>query len=175
MSKVLFVLMPMFKDEEFVEPYEIIKNAGHSADVAGLAEGTIKGSNGHEHNPNLIFEQLTDQDLEKYDALVIPGGPGSIKYLWENKELQNVISYFHENKKVVAAICYAVIAIVKTGLLLHKHATVYPTDEAKAILEEYGVKFSKNGCVSLFDEKIITAQGPKFAKEFGNEIVKLLK
>ena len=108
------------------------------------------------------------------DAGHSPGGPGSTRYLWDKEEIQKAIKYFHENDKPVAAICYAVIAVVQTGILRNKHATVYPTDEAKAILEEYSVRFSKDGCVTLEPEKIITAQGPSFAQDFGHAILTML-
>jgi protease I len=174
MAKVLFVLMQNYKDEEFTTPYNIIKQAGHSIDVAGLQEGVAIGSDGHKETPNRIFSQLSSEEFDQYDMLVIPGGPGSKKYLWDNKELIDAIKYFHENKKPVAAICHAVVAIAQSGILRNKHATVYPSDEAKAILEEYGVRFSKDGCVALRPEKIITAQGPDQAEEFGQALLKFL-
>ncbi|MBU1008164.1 DJ-1/PfpI family protein [Candidatus Dependentiae bacterium] len=175
MAKTLFILMQNYRDEEFTEPYTMLQQAGHIVDVAGLETGPAIGVNGHEHSPNLLFSDLSEAEFDQYDALVISGGPGSKKYLWNNEAIYKTIQYFHENKKIVAAICYAVIAIVQTTILRNKHATVFPTDEAKAIFEEYGVRFSKSGCVTLAPEKIITAQGPKFAKEFGQAIIDLLK
>ena len=164
MSKVLFILMPNYRDEEFTVPYEMLVGEGHDVDVAGLQEGH-----------KLLLPELTTQDFDQYDALVIPGGPGSTTYLWNNEEIQEIIKYFHEGHKLIAAICHAVIAVVQSGILLNKHATVYPTDKAKEIFEEYGVRFSKDGCVALAPEKIITAQGPKQAEDFGHAILNGLK
>jgi protein deglycase len=166
MAKVLFILMPNYREEEFSIPHKMLLAAKHIVDVAALAPGVPA---------NLKFSNLTEQDFIHYDALVIPGGAGSTTYLWNNEKVQNVIKYFHSNKKLVAAICYAVIAVVQSGILLNKHATVFPTDEAKAILDEYGVRFSKDLCVTLKPEKIITAQGPTAAEKFGLEILKLLE
>lgn len=166
MARVLFALMPNHRDEEFSVPYKMLLDAKHTVDVAAIAPGVTA---------NLKFSDLTNNDFSTYDALVIPGGPGSTTYLWGNKELQNAIKYFQTNKKLVAAICYAVIAVVQSGILLNKHATVFPTDEAKAILEEYGVRFSKDACVTLHAEKIITANGPKASQQFGQEIINFLK
>ena len=173
MSKVLFILMPEFKDTEFATPYKILTE--HVVDIAGLESGPISGADGMTFTPNLEFRNVDESSLLSYDALVIPGGPGSKTFLWDNKELQKAIKLFHENKKLIAAICYAVIAVVKTGILLGKHATVYPTDEAKDIFEEYGIKFSKDGVVKLSPEKIITAQGPQQAHDFGSAINSFLK
>lgn len=166
MAKILFILMPKYRDEEFSIPYKMLLDAKHTVDVAALAPGVTA---------NLKFDELTNNDFSNYDALVIPGGPGSTTYLWHNEKVQNTIKYFYEHKKLVAAIYYAVIAVVQSGILLNKHATVFPTDEAKAIFDEYGVRFSKDPCVTLRPEKIITAQGPKASQQFGQEIINLLQ
>ena len=175
MANVLFLLMPNYRDEEFTIPYKITTDAGHTVDVAGTEPGAMVGAGGHEHKPNLLFSEMKPEDFEKYDALVIPGGPGSTEHLWDNEDLQTIIKKINAAGKIVAAICYAVIPVVQSGILLNKHATVYPTSEARKILEEYGVRFSKDGCVTLSDIKVITAQGPKYATDFGNAILKLLK
>lgn len=175
-KKVLFVLMPEnYQDLEFNTPYQMLKTNGCVVDVAGLRPGEAKGALGGSFSPNLLLSNLSETDFDKYDAVIIPGGPGSVQYLWGNKKLQDVVKYFNSKCKIVAAICYAVILPVQAGLLKGKKATVFPTDEAKAILKDCGADFVDTGCVVLKDDKIITAQGPKFANEFANEIVKILK
>jgi len=89
MAKILFILMPNYREEEFSIPYKMLLDAKHSVDVAALASGVTA---------NLKFSDLTNTDFASYDALVIPGGPGSTTYLWHNEKIQNVIKYFHENK-----------------------------------------------------------------------------
>ena len=175
-KKVLFILMPEnYQDLEFNTPYQMLKTKGCLVDVAGLKPGAAKGALGGSFTPNLLLSNLSEADFDKYDAVIIPGGPGSVEYLWDNKKLQDVVKYFNSKGKIVAAICYAVILPVQSGILKGKQATVFPTDEAKAILKNCEVDFVDKGCVVLTDDKIITAQGPKFANEFANEIVKILK
>lgn len=164
-----------FRDEEFYEPYNLLKAKGFDIDVANIKTGVAIGANGYKFNPNLNLKNMNSKDFDKYDALVIPGGPGSIEYLWNNNEIQSIIKNFHTNKKVVAAICYAVIAIVQSGILAGKNATVYPTKEAKEILQKNNVNFLHDGTVHLEDEKIITSQGPAFASDFGEQIALFLE
>jgi putative intracellular protease/amidase len=140
-----------------------------------MSQNKSIGVNGYEFTPNLSLKDLSIEKLHTYDALVIPGGPGSVTYLWNNKTIQDIVIEFHKNKKIIAAICYAVIAIVEAGILSNKNATVFPSDEAKEIFKKHNVNFINNGTVKLDAEKIITAQGPRFAKEFGHEIVNLLE
>ena len=174
-KKILFILMPEgYQDLEFNTPYKMLKTKGFMVDVAGLRPGIAQGKLGGSFTPNLLLSNLSEKDFDSYDAVVVPGGPGSVEYLWNNKKLQNVVQYFNSKGKVVAAICYAVILPVQAGILKGKKATVFPTDEAKAILKERDVEFVEDGCVVLNVEKIVTAQGPKFANDFANEIVKML-
>ena len=170
--KVLFILIPKdYRDEEFTAPYKAITGAGHTVDVAGFTPGIAHGSRGHEFTPSLLIDELTDADLSAYHAVVIPGGPGSTTYLWNNPRVQEIIRYFHTHKKLVAAICYACVAVAQSDILDGKKATVYPTDETKKIFKEKNVCFCDEGCVVLADDAIITAQGPQFADEFAQAIL----
>lgn len=175
LKKILFALMPIdFQDAEFLEPYTALKNDGHHVEVAGFNGQQAVGMFGHTQKPDHILNAMTTQDFDTYDALIIPGGKGSSEYLWDNQELQHIVCYFHEREKLVATICYASIVPVQAELLTHKHATVYPTDEAKAIFKEHQVIFSDSPCVVLPNEKIITCQGPRFAQTFAQAILDFL-
>lgn len=172
---ILFILMPeKFQDTEFLEPYSMLQKAGHTVKIAGLKPGIATGAFGRQQPVDLVLSTMQHADFDAYDAVVIPGGPGSTLYLWGNKAVQTVVRYFHENKKLVATICYACIVPVQAGLLKGKMATVYPTNEAKEILAEQGVIFSDQGCVVDSGVRIITAQGPKFATMFGQAILDFL-
>lgn len=175
-KKVLFILMPeQFQDFEFEVPFAILQSEGYDVDIAGLKPGTATGIYGLTYEPTLQIAQMKMSDFDAYQALVIPGGPGSSTYLWENKELQNIVKYFHENKKIVATICHACIVPAQAGILADKEATVFPSPEALAIYEQEKVKYLDQGCVALKDSLIVTAQGPKFAKDFAEALVELLE
>ena len=176
-KRVLFILMPHdFQDTEFLEPYEIIKNDGHSVEVAGLKSRTIAiGSFGLVHKPSLVLSEMGIKDFANYDALVIPGGQGCTEYLWDNEKIQDVIRYFHNNGKVIAAICHACVVFAQAELLKGKHATVYPSPEALAIYKEHEVVYKDEECIVLTEEKIITGKGPAYATIFGNAIVNMLQ
>ncbi len=163
-----------FQPIEFATPYAMLQKAGHQVDIAGLESGIAVAANGKEQKVDLVLSDLKNSDFDGYEAVVIPGGPGSTKYLWGNEQVQNVVRYFHEKKKLVATICYACIVLAEAGLLKNKTATVYPTDEAKEVFTKHGVTFSAETCVVDVDDNIITAQGPQYATDFGQAILKLL-
>ena len=175
-KKVLFILMPEnFQDFEFNVPYTTLTSKGYTVDVAGLKPGESTGSKGLKHTPNLQLSELTNEDFNRYDALVVPGGPGSTQYLWNNKQIQNTVRYFNSKNKLTAFICYASIIPAQAGILENKKATVYPTDEAKEIFAQNSVQFVDQGYVTLKEDKIITAQGPNFAQDFADAIVSMLE
>ncbi len=174
-KKVLFILMPkLFQDYEFNEPYELLKKNGYDVTIAGLGPGTAVGAFGLRIEPDVQLDALSPDNLSVYSALIIPGGSGSTKYLWNNSLVQKIVRYFHEHDKIVAAICYGVIALVQSDILKNQKATVYPTDEAKNILQKHHVTFVDDGVVVLSSEKIITAQGPTFAKDFAQALIEIL-
>lgn len=176
MQKVLFILMPEnYQDVEFSVPYQMLVDRKYEVDVAGLKPGVATGVNGYKHTPNLHFDDLDEENLQKYDALIIPGGPASEKYLWNNAKLQDIIRYFHDSKKIIAAICHAVGILAQSKILVNKSATIYPSEDALDILKENKVKYIPEGCVILPNDKIITAQGPEFANKFGNSIINMLE
>ncbi|MFA6526801.1 MAG: DJ-1/PfpI family protein [Candidatus Babeliales bacterium] len=175
-KKILFVLMPTgYQDFEFRVPYNALIAQHHAVTVAGFTNQPALGAFGDTFTPDVVLGSLNDVDLSNYDALIITGGPGSTEHLWNNEALQKIVRAFHEQKKLVATICYACAVPAQAGILANKTVTIYPTDEAKALFAEHSVTFSDQGCVVLEDESIITAQGPTFAKQFAQEIIKFLQ
>jgi protease I len=71
----------------------------------------------------------------------------------------------------VAAICIAPVILANAGLLNGKRATSFSSE--KNTLVTKGALVSVNGVES--DGKIITAEGPSHATEFGEMILKALK
>ncbi len=175
MKKILHVLMPKdFQELEFQGTYTALLKKGYTVDVAGLTSGDCIGSEGMRVTPDKILFNITSENLATYDALVITGGFGSTTFLWGNKDLHEVVRYFHAAKKLIAAICYASIVPVEAGLLTEKEATVYPTDVAKEILKKHGVIFKDVPCVVLKTENIITGQGPAAVQDFASAVIENL-
>ena len=175
-TAILFILMPVdFKDIEFKKPYDELHKAGYIVDVAGLKPGVAHGVDGLEHAPNLQLANLNEKDFDKYAAVVIPGGPGSTTYTWNNKQIMKTINYFASKNKIVAAICHGCPVLAQAGILKGKSATTYPSNEAKEVFKQCNVTFVDKGCVVSQTDHVITAQGPKYAAEFSQAILNMLK
>jgi len=155
-----------FRDEEFKEPFELLKNSGFKVTVASTDTTPAKGMLGMVVKPEILISQVIP---DSFNGLVIAGGTG-FKELWDDKVLHNIIRNFYDNHKTIAAICIAPVALARAGILKDKKATVYPqvADEIKPYCREFtsrDVEISDN---------VITGSGPQAAKEFARAILEAI-
>ena len=77
MKNILILAFNNIEDTEFVAPRDLLKRASHNVDVMVMEESnTITSAQG------LVMTFDTDRNtllsnLDKYDMLVMPGGPGA--------------------------------------------------------------------------------------------------
>jgi len=166
---LMVIAEKMFRDEEFAEPYEILKAAGHRITVASSSPGVAEGKLGMKVKPDTTLDAV---DPSAYDAIVIAGGPGAPKYLADSAPLHRALREVYGKGGVIAAICIAPITLTRAGLLKGRKATVFPDEGARDEMERGGC--SLQGDHVVVDGRIVTADGPKAAKEFGEAVRKLL-
>jgi len=168
--KALIILIPKdFRDEEFRIPKERLEKAGVNVTVAGLESGTARGMLGMTAQPDVLLDEV---DISNYDVLIIPGGSGSVRYLWNNRRVLDMVKEAYSEGKIIAAICLSGAVLANSGILEGKNATVFPTSDSVRILKEKGANYIDKGVV--VDGRIITAKGPDYADEFAYTILKKL-
>lgn len=166
-SIVMIIAHKNFRDEEFKEPYDYLKGLGYKVDIASTDTTEAVGMLGMKVKPDLLISEI---DTTKYDALVLVGGMGATVY-WNDSLVHNLAKYFYASGKVVAAICLAPVTLARAGILKDKRATVFSS--AKGELIKYGANYT-GGDLEI-ENKLITASGPKVAKDFAIAIAKSLK
>ncbi|MGK7956109.1 MAG: DJ-1/PfpI family protein [Crocosphaera sp.] len=120
--------------------------------------------------------RLQDVDLEKYDALAIPGGM-EFSHFYDDAysgPFLNAIKHFDTYKKPIAAVCVASLALAKAGILKGRQATVYhsETGTRKMVLEEYGAHFVDQPVV--VEDHVITSTGPGTSVEVALKLLEKL-
>jgi len=166
--KVLMVVAPVgFRDEECFEPKEILELG--DVEVILASEGTkrAKGKLGGEIDVQI---EISKAKASNYDAVVFVGGPGTTVYFNEPTALK-LAKEAYEKCKIVAAICIAPSILANAGILKGKKATAYPSEEGN--LRSKGAVYTGKNVEQ--DGKIITANGPAAAREFGKAILESLK
>lgn len=157
-----------FRDEELLIPKKLFEDAGHTVTIASIQTGTATGKLGTEVD---VAAQISDLDIDDFDAIVFVGGGGVEEYgLHKNTHIHKLVIEARDRDKVTAAICIAPMILAESGLLRGKNVTTFPSSEN--YIKERGGHLTYRP-VSI-DGKIVTGNGPEAAREFGESILRLL-
>ena len=171
-KKILMVVaFKDFKDEEYFVTKEVLEKAGYLIETTSSQKGMALGTEGNEAVIILLPHEVNPQN---YEGIVFIGGSGMGKEL-ENQEFQKLAQEFVKNDKIVTAICVAPALLAKSQILKGVKATVWSSALDKSfiqILKANGAIYSDKPVVQ--DGKIITANGPDAASQFGETIVNQL-
>ncbi|MCD6094823.1 DJ-1/PfpI family protein [bacterium] len=169
---VMVVAFSDFRDQEYFVPKEILENGGIEVKTASNKKGIAFGADGGEAKIDLLIEEINPKS---FDAVIFVGGPGCLKCL-DNENSYKVAKETVLEGKILGAICISPVILAKGEVLKGKKATVWtsPLDKDPIkILKENGAEFVDEKVVQ--DGKIITANGPDAAKEFGEKILENLR
>lgn len=159
--KYLMLFADNFEDVEAIATLDVLKRGGDivtSASIMGRLN--VKTKCGNILTVDTLIEDVVDTN--PYDALIIPGGPGSFKIMPNVPIVEELIHTFIKRDKVVAAICAAPHLIGKLGYFKDKKYTVHPGFEDQII---GGTYLRDKGVV--VDGKFITAKSMYYSIEFG--------
>ncbi len=169
---VMIIAFRNFRDVEYFLPKEILEKGGIEVKTASNKKGIAIGADGGEAEIDLLVSEISISD---FDAIVFVGGPGCLEAL-DNQESYRVAQEAVSQNKVLASICISPVILAKAGVLKGRKATVWssPFDKGPIkILKSNGAIYEEKPVV--IDGKIITANGPAAAKDFGEAILKALK
>lgn len=163
MARLLMLIVDSFEDTEAIATLDVLMRGGDEVTPISMM-------NRNEITPKYLekiylSKTFSDVNYKEYDGLVIPGGPGSFKIMPFIKEVEEMIRYFADNNKLVAAICAAPHLVGKLGYLNGKNFTVHPGFEDQVI---GGIYHRELGVVR--DGDFITAKSMYYSQEFGLEI-----
>ena len=165
-KRVVMIIAPEnFRDEELIHTREEIEAAGGIVTVASETTNTATGMFGATTKPNITLNQV---NVDDYDAVVFVGGSGSEIYfdnIIAHKIAQDTLSH----NKLLTAICIAPSILANANLLQGKRATVWAGDKYIKILRTNGASYTGESVTQ--DGRIITANGPEAARQFGRTIV----
>lgn len=170
-TAVMIVAYRNFRDPEYSVPKQILESAGIEVETASNQMGTAIGAEGGRISVDLLVSDIKPAD---FDTVIFIGGPGCLESL-DNEDSYRVAKETVAQDKTLASICISPVILAKAGVLENKRATVWRSAASRdtvLILEENGAIYTPESVV--IDGKIITADGPEAAKEFGEAIVKSL-
>jgi len=168
-KKILMVIAQQdFRDEELFKPKAVFEGAGASVFVAAPRKETATGMLGGKVQPDFA---ISDMNASEFDAVVVVGGSGSPKYLWDDTQLRNLVKDAYADGKVVAAICLSPVVLARAGILKGKEATA--SSDAVAELKKGGAIYKDESVVIA--GRVVTGRDPASAEAFANAIASLLR
>ncbi|GBG31207.1 Glutathione-independent glyoxalase hsp3102 [Hondaea fermentalgiana] len=197
---------------ECAHPYHVFKQAGTvemvSASPAGgkapVDESSVDASKEDKVSMDLYKDEafktfteetkkLSDVKGDKFDAVFVVGGFGTMWDLPENADLQEIIRNTYEQGGIVSAVCHGPCALTQVKLsdgnflVKDKKVTAFTDDEERAVeridkipftneqkLMEVGAVYTKRAAWSahvVVDGRLITGQNPASATGVANAIL----
>lgn len=156
-KRVALFLVEGFEEIEALSPIDLLRRADIEVTTVSITDTKEIVSS---RNVKVLTDELIENiHFDKYDMIVLPGGPGYVNYN-NSKKLLEEIKYFSKNKKV-AAICAAPIILANLGILKGVESVCFPAcvDELK-----------ENGAIVLENEKVVTRKNITTSKSAGTAI-----
>lgn len=167
MEKIAVFLANGFEEIEAVSIIDILRRADIETTTISISGNReVNGS----HKIKILADKLFNEiNIDDYSMIVLPGGMPGSKNLNEHPGLREQILNFHEQNKMLGAICAAPLVFGNLGILKNKKATCYPGYENQlhgAVVTGEKTEVSGN---------IITGKGAGVAIDFALKIVETIK
>lgn len=162
--KGLMLLADGVEETEAVSCHDILTRAGISLDAVSIKDcHRIHTSMGLTIKTEKNIKEITD--FSCYSFIVLPGGKKGVENLSKSKKAIEIIKAFHDEDKLLCAICAAPSIYGKLGYLDNKKFTCFPGFEVGK-----GLKDEADGAIE--DVNLITGRSMYFTIPFAELIVK---
>jgi len=168
MKSALLVIAPeMFRDEEYDHPKRVLESRGAHVTTASTVPGTATGRFGLHAQATVSVADAAQAD---WDAVLFIGGPGA-RVFFDDPDAHALARRVTETGGVLGAICIAPSTPAHAGLLDGVSATAFPSQEEDLVA--HGATWT--GEPVTVEGRIVTANGPEAAVEFGHAVADLLE
>lgn len=164
MRKVAVLMAEGFEESETLTIVDILRRADIHCNTFGFEEVFVKGM----HNIYVKADRLFDETIKEYDVLVLPGGRPGGANLKDNPDVIEMVRYFDSHNKYVAAMCSGTLVLSEADVINGKQVTGYT---GYADMLKGGI-FKED--VVVFDQNVITSQGPATPYPFAYKIAEIL-
>ena len=175
-GKNILLVIPksQFCEDELKGVMGPLKDVGANVVVLSKTGQEARGSNKTKFQPDGILVDWDKQPgiIGKYDAVLVFGGKGAAKSLWDDSILHQMLTDHYRSRKIVGAIGTSVVVLAKAGLI--QNFTPAPDEKkTRETLEAVGVIPTDKPL--LESDNILVVKDATFVKEFVKKIVENLK
>lgn len=173
--KVLLLIPEGFSEIDTFTVLDILRRSGIEVTTCGIAASAVAGARRAAITADAKLDNVSAED---YGMLILPGGPG-YKNLLNSASVMKLIKAFAAQKRYIAAMCEAPLALAKAGVIDDKIVTVYPglekqvprPREAKVIVADNIITCRSSSTATDLALKLVEiAAGKKAAQKTKQEI-----
>ena len=169
--KVLLVVAQQgYQGDEYSGPKSALEAAGFTVVTASDQPGVATADDNSTTAIDITLDRIK---VKEYEGIYFIGGSGAMEHL-DSEQSYALIRAAMRLEIPIGAICISTRILAKAGALQGKLATGWDGDGAIGeIYKQHGAEYT--GKDVTVDGIIVTAIGPRAAREFGAQIVSLLQ
>lgn len=164
MMKVAVLMAEGFEEGETITIVDILRRLNITCHTFYFIEKFVKGM----HDMWIQADKPFSEEIKDYDVIVLPGGRPGGQNLKENPKVIEMVQYFNKKNKYIAAMCSGTVVLSDAKVIEGKKVTGYTGYAEKLI----GGIFQED--VVVYDQNIITSQGPATPYPFAYKIAEVL-
>ena len=173
--KNILVIIPnnQFSDDELFGVTKVLADEGVRHAVLSKSGNEAPGMSRNRFQPDGPIIDWNKQDgiYGKYGAIILIGGKGARKSLWDDPIVPQILVDHHRSGSIIGALSSASVVLARASLLTDDCAT--PDDElALEELKKLEIYCSENMIEE--SDRIITGRGAEVAGDFARRVVELL-
>lgn len=180
-KKILFLTGDFAEDYETMVPFQMLLMVGYEVhavcpnkkkgDMIKTAIHDFEGDQTYTEKPGHNFQltySFSDIQPADYEGLVIAGGRAP-EYLRLNQEVLDLVRYFAENNKPLAAVCHGIQILTAARVVEGRRLTAYPAVAPEVELAG-GTYVTVEATEAVVDGNFVTSPAwpghPKFIRAF---------
>lgn len=156
-ARILILATDGFEQSELEVPRDRLREAGAVVEIASPRGAAIRGWRDGDWGQQVHADlDMAKVDAQAYDALVLPGGQINPDKLRIQPGAVQLVQQFHDDGKVLAAICHGPWLLVEADLVAGRKVTSFKS--IRKDLENAGGEWSDAEVMT--DAGIVTSRSP---------------
>ena len=166
---IAFLVAPEgIEQVELTDPWQAVEKAGATPKLLSTESGEVQAFNHLDKADTFSVDQVVGEaEVERYDALVLPGGVANPDALRLDEDAVSFVRDFVESGKPVAAICHAPWTLAEADVVRGRRMTSWPSLQTD--LQNAGATWVDEELV--IDQNLITSRNPDDLPAFCDALV----
>ncbi len=167
-KRVAIIVAEGFEQVEMTDPRQALQEAGAETEIVSPEEKKVQGWDEMDWGRKFKVDvPLAEASVDRYDALLLPGGVMNPDKLRLQPKAIELIRAFYDAGKPIAAICHGPWTLIDAGVAKGHRMTSYPSIRTDLI--NAGVNWVNEEVV--VDDGIVTSRKPADIPAFNRKMI----